>query len=122
VAAKKATQSTKTKEKATPPVRLGTKRSCIKCGAKFYDFEKEVIVCPKCNAKMTADDFTAVLTKTPEPKKAKPEKTPPEAALEGDEAPAAGDDAFESTDDLGGEEDVVEEIEVDDDDEEEGNY
>ena len=27
---------------------LGTKRLCGSCGAKFYDLNKEPIVCPKC--------------------------------------------------------------------------
>jgi uncharacterized protein (TIGR02300 family) len=28
---------------------LGTKRLCGACGAKFYDLNKETIVCPKCS-------------------------------------------------------------------------
>lgn len=28
----------------------GTKRSCTTCGARFYDLNKEPIVCPKCGA------------------------------------------------------------------------
>ena len=28
---------------------LGTKRLCANCSAKFYDLNKEPIVCPKCN-------------------------------------------------------------------------
>ena len=27
---------------------LGTKRLCANCGAKFYDLNKDPIVCPKC--------------------------------------------------------------------------
>lgn len=27
---------------------LGKKRVCYKCGAKFYDLAKSVVVCPKC--------------------------------------------------------------------------
>lgn len=30
-------------------VKLGTKRICSKCSAKFYDLEKEEIICPKCD-------------------------------------------------------------------------
>ena len=26
----------------------GTKRSCQNCGAKFYDFNRDPIVCPNC--------------------------------------------------------------------------
>lgn len=29
---------------------LGTKRLCPHCGAKFYDLEKNPIVCPKCGS------------------------------------------------------------------------
>jgi uncharacterized protein (TIGR02300 family) len=29
---------------------LGTKRQCHSCGAKFFDLNKDPIVCPKCGA------------------------------------------------------------------------
>jgi uncharacterized protein (TIGR02300 family) len=31
---------------------LGTKRLCANCGAKFYDLNKDPIVCPKCQTVM----------------------------------------------------------------------
>src|SRR5437764_2799248 len=31
---------------------LGTKRLCANCGAKFYDLNKDPIVCPKCHTVM----------------------------------------------------------------------
>ena len=31
---------------------LGSKRLCGSCGAKFYDLNKDPIVCPKCHAVM----------------------------------------------------------------------
>ena len=31
---------------------LGTKRLCANCGAKFYDLDKNPIVCPKCQTVM----------------------------------------------------------------------
>ena len=36
---------------------LGSKRTCLKCGAKFYDFAREPIVCPKCEASFTPAEF-----------------------------------------------------------------
>jgi uncharacterized protein (TIGR02300 family) len=36
---------------------LGTKRLCANCGAKFYDLNKDPIVCPKCQ---TVFQVTAV--------------------------------------------------------------
>jgi len=35
---------------ASKTSRLGTKRTCRACGARFYDFEKSEPVCPKCTA------------------------------------------------------------------------
>ncbi len=33
------------------PVKdLGTKHTCFKCSAKFYDLKKPVAICPKCGA------------------------------------------------------------------------
>ena len=29
---------------------LGAKRRCLSCGALFFDFNREQIVCPKCSA------------------------------------------------------------------------
>ena len=29
---------------------LGTKRQCQSCGAKFYDLQKDPILCPKCDS------------------------------------------------------------------------
>lgn len=31
---------------------LGSKRLCTNCGAKFYDLNKDPIVCPKCHTAM----------------------------------------------------------------------
>jgi uncharacterized protein (TIGR02300 family) len=44
---------------------LGTKRLCGNCGAKFYDLNKDPIVCPKCATVMA---LAAVTTRArPEP-------------------------------------------------------
>lgn len=32
---------------------LGTKRLCPNCGAKYYDLNRDPILCPKCNASFT---------------------------------------------------------------------
>ncbi len=34
--------------------RLGTKRQCQSCGAKFYDFNRDPPTCPKCKATLVA--------------------------------------------------------------------
>ena len=44
---------------------LGTKRLCGNCGAKFYDLNKDPIVCPKCHTVM---EVAAVSTRArPDP-------------------------------------------------------
>ena len=43
---------------------LGTKRLCGNCGAKFYDLNKDPIVCPKCATVMA---LTAVAATRPRP-------------------------------------------------------
>lgn len=35
----------------------GVKRGCLNCGTKFYDFGRDPIVCPSCEASFRADDF-----------------------------------------------------------------
>ena len=44
---------------------LGTKRLCPNCSAKFYDLNKDPIVCPKCH---TALQLAAVARARPEPR------------------------------------------------------
>ena len=37
---------------------LGLKRQCMSCGAKFYDLNKDPIVCPKCGTAFQAAALT----------------------------------------------------------------
>ena len=58
----------------------GTKRVCQNCGAKYYDLQKDPIVCPKCGTVFDPDSLLRSRRTRPT---AKPEavKTPkPEAA------------------------------------------
>lgn len=103
----------KTAEKSSA-ASLGTKRACPQCGTKFYDFNKEDLTCPKCDAKV--DPNSNKTFKAPEPKK--PKKEGPEAALsESEDIVVGGDEAFESVEDI---EDEDEELVDDIDTEEEG--
>jgi uncharacterized protein (TIGR02300 family) len=91
---------------------LGTKRLCTNCGAKFYDLNKDPIVCPKCH---TALELTAV--RRPEPTRPQP---PAAAAEEEVVAPETQEAEFVSLEEAdaeaegkktGGEAEVVEEAE-----------
>lgn len=118
VSSKEKGEKPSTTPASTSPVTLGTKRTCPKCSAKFYDFAKEELNCPKCNAKLKQSDFKSTLSiPLAEPKKAKPvEKVSPEAVLAGEEEATTTDDTFESVEDIAdGEDNVVGDIEVEDD-------
>jgi uncharacterized protein (TIGR02300 family) len=69
---------------------LGTKRLCGNCGAKFYDLNKDPIVCPKCH---TVLELAAVSARArPEPVA----RVPAPAAEEEVVAPEVADAEFVS--------------------------
>jgi uncharacterized protein (TIGR02300 family) len=98
------------------PASLGTKRSCPDCGTKFYDFDKDEVVCPKCATKIDKDD--KAISRAAEPKKAKKE-IPEEALMDSEDIVVnENSDDFESVEDLDDEEeDLVEDIESEEGDE-----
>ncbi len=50
-----------------PAKDLGTKHTCVKCGAKFYDLKKPDAICPKCGA----DQREAVATRPAESRRSR---------------------------------------------------
>ena len=64
---------------------LGTKRLCGSCGAKFYDLNKDPIVCPKCETVFHPVVYTST--------RGRPEARQPVAPLvpEAAEAPEVAD-------------------------------
>lgn len=92
----------------------GLKRTCLSCGARFYDMKKLPIVCPSC---ATVFDPEAVLRprRSRAPVEVAPPKPVPVAAVADDEDELAiedddvvdledddeDDDALEDTSDLG---------------------
>ena len=106
-----------------PPVSLGTKRVCPKCSTKFYDFQKATPTCPKCE---TVIDMSSTEPIKPPPAPRRPiraadKEAAAEKLLAGEEvAPATGEDAVESLEDLA--DDGAEEIDVSDDDSDDEDY
>lgn len=91
-------------------VSLGTKRTCPKCTAKFYDFQKPEIQCPKCGTEVDPD---AELKAFKIPKKAEPK---PKAIMRDEEEDAVASPAeFESVDDLGDDDESLDGIGAADD-------
>jgi uncharacterized protein (TIGR02300 family) len=98
--------------KEAAPVSLGTKRTCPDCGAKFYDFNKSELVCPKCESQIDLDTLQAKLLSTKSSdKKAKPAKEVTEDALmEAEDVVVSPEsEEFESLEDL---EDDDEDVDV----------
>jgi uncharacterized protein (TIGR02300 family) len=108
---------------------LGSKRHCQSCGAKFYDLNKDPIICPRCGAAFMAAAVAGrsraepVAARAVEEEEIEPEVAGPEmVSLDEVEAEEAGkevvaEDDVEIEDDLVEEDDTfLEEEEVADDD------
>ncbi len=102
----------------------GTKRVCQSCGAKFYDFARTPIICPKCS---TAFDPEVLLksrrSRAPAPAKPIKPAAPPEPAAEvvdeGLDLVAEDEDLAELAEDEEEDETVIEDAsELGEDDEE----
>ena len=104
---------------------LGTKRLCPSCGSKYYDLDRNPIVCPKCGTVFTA---TAVQARA-KPAPVEEEETETEESLpvdfvsleEADAEQGGGEDVpddieDEDIGDIGGEDDTFLEEEEDDGD------
>jgi uncharacterized protein (TIGR02300 family) len=74
---------------------LGTKRLCAHCSAKFYDLNKDPIICPKCG---TVYEAPVLVRGRPEPVAATAPRPAP-AAAEEVAAPEAADAEFVSLED-----------------------
>jgi uncharacterized protein (TIGR02300 family) len=71
-----------------PAKDLGTKHTCWKCGAKFYDLRKATPVCPKCGA----DPRESPALKAPASERRRAAKAEPAVEVEAaDEAPLEKD-------------------------------
>tara|TARA_R110002110_G_scaffold105641_12_gene265445 strand:+ start:8686 stop:9081 length:396 start_codon:yes stop_codon:yes gene_type:complete len=93
---------------------LGTKRDCPGCGAKFYDLNKNPVVCPKCEHEYVPDTSAkAKRAKPAEKPKEKPVK--PVAVAEDDDTVSL--DAMRENELAADDDDIdVEDVDVEDDD------
>jgi uncharacterized protein (TIGR02300 family) len=87
----------------------GTKRTCQKCEARFYDLKRTPIVCPKCGHSHDAEDFIKTRRSRSAPKAAAPVKKPIEKIVPvvGEAADDVADDALiEDAEDLEDDDDI----------------
>ncbi|PHK95038.1 TIGR02300 family protein [Pseudoroseomonas rhizosphaerae] len=100
---------------------LGLKRTCVACGAKFYDLTRQPAVCPKCGTEQPAEQPRLRRAAAVVEEKVKKRPVPVEADgddveiedVDADDAIDDGEDLDDAEDDLDGE------IEVETDREEE---
>jgi uncharacterized protein (TIGR02300 family) len=105
-------------------IELGTKRQCQNCGAKFFDLNKDPIVCPKCGT--VFQGAAARAQRAPQKDEEEEEEAVAPAGIElvsleeadvGDEKVAVvADDDIEVEDDEAAEDTFLEEEEEDEDD------
>ena len=104
---------------------LGVKRQCMSCGAKFYDLNKDPIVCPKCATVFQAAAPTRVAApavarqreEEAEIEPAGPEIVSLEEVAAGEaEKDVVIEDDIEVAEDVGGEDTFLEEEEEGEDD------
>ena len=89
---------TLTKEDALVKPEWGEKRTCLGCGARFYDLRRDPITCPKCDAefKIVVVPPRSSKARASAPPKPKPEPvTPVPQAEEEETAPVADEDLAE---------------------------
>ncbi|MFN4090453.1 MAG: TIGR02300 family protein [Alphaproteobacteria bacterium] len=100
---------------------LGTKRTCLQCGVRFYDLERTTIVCPKCGHEHTAELFarnrrlrSTTADAAPKPKRVAPvvvaEPAEDDVDVEVEVDDEETDETFEDTADIGGDEDELAEV------------
>ncbi len=94
---------------------LGNKRTCVACGAKFYDLGHRPAVCPKCDTEQPAEQprLRRIVPVAPvEVNRGKPQPQPglEEAAVEV-EVEEDEEGVLEDTSDLEGE-DTIADVEV----------
>ena len=102
---------------------LGSKRQCLSCGAKFFDLNRDPILCPKCGAVfqvVAAAPARAQRQAASEDEEQENETGPEMVSLEeADEAAAgkpSGDEDIEIEDDESSDDTFLEEEEEDNDD------
>ena len=98
---------------------LGSKRVCVACSTRFYDLNKQPVICPKCSTEQPAGQPRLRRTSgnVALEDKRRP-KVVPTPGLEDVEAEAeaveeeAGEDVLEDTSDLEGGDEAVVDVEI----------
>jgi len=101
---------------------LGSKRHCLTCGAKFFDFNKDPILCPKCGTVFVAAPLprsqarAQPVSEEVEPESPVAELVPLEEADPAEEKTVIAEDEVEIEDEPAADDTFLEEEEGDPDD------
>ncbi len=98
---------------------LGTKRVCVSCGARFYDLNRQPVICPKCSAEQPAEQpkLRRPGGNTPFEDKRRPKIVPAPGLEEADVEVEAveeevAEDVLEDTSDLESGDETVVDVEI----------
>jgi len=95
---------------------LGLKRTCVECGARFYDLNRVPTVCPKCGTTQPNDIGRLKRSEGPLPEekdpKAQPDENEDDVDVDLDTDDDADDDVMAPDDDLDDDDDLSNDIEV----------
>ncbi|HWL81129.1 MAG TPA: TIGR02300 family protein [Roseomonas sp.] len=99
---------------------LGLKRTCVACGAKFYDLARQPAVCPKCGTEQPAEQPRLRRAAAPVEEKVKKRPVPEADSDDVDLEDVDTDESLDDAEDLeDAEDDLDTDIEVETDREEE---
>ena len=83
----------------------GAKHTCVSCGVKFYDLQRNPIACPKCDTEVEVETARPNRRRSP----VQPEAAPPAAPV------AAVAVAVDQTTDDDDDDELIDDIDTDDD-------
>lgn len=89
---------------------LGTKRTCVACGARFYDLQRTPATCPKCGTEQPPDQPRLRRPPGPPVEDKRPKKVPVADVEDGDPEAVeddADEDVLEDTSDLEDDADTI---------------
>ena len=96
---------------------LGKKRTCLGCGAKFYDLNHDTVTCPKCEAVLDLAALARVRrpkaapkVDTPKPKLVESEAVDGEERVDDSDDDEKDDDLIEDASELGEDKDDLFEV------------
>ena len=97
-----------------PKPEWGTKRTCLSCGSRFYDFGRSSVACPACGANFDLE----ALARARRPSRPSPRAAAAAAAIVADDDEAPADERETADADVAVDDDVDDAVEAEEEDDE----